>query len=467
MVRPATLRLVGAIAVSTILLLLPAIWNDFPLLQWDTGGYLARWYEGTIEESRSTVYGFLVYALQTPNFWPVVLLQSALTAWVLTLVLRVYGLTRPGHLLVAVGLLTALTSLPWLTSILLTDIFAGLAVLGFHLLVFEADRLGRIERNALVALVATATATHSATMVMILGLVALAGVGALLAPHLVRLRRVAVAAACPLLGAALLLAGNLAVCGRLAWTPGGFSILFARMLEDGIVKRYLEEHCPNPKLRLCRYRHELPATADEFLWGGGSNSLFNRLGRFPKMQDEMRVIALESLADYPVEQFSAAVMATARQLVTVGGGEGVVSYLPHSYGIIERFTPRWVPEMRSARQQHGEITLFPALNAYQVPLALGSLLVLLVIVTRALRRRGPLALSRIELLALVVVLALVCNAVVCGVFSNPHPRYGARLAWLAPLVVMIMLFGRLLPQWAAGAPPPAAVEGGSPPVEPA
>jgi len=25
--------------------------------------------------------------------------------------------------------------------------------------------------------------------------------------------------------------------------------------------------------------------------------------------------------------------------------------------------------------------------------------------------------------------------VVCGIFANPHDRYGARLAWLAPLVV--------------------------------
>jgi hypothetical protein len=27
--------------------------------------------------------------------------------------------------------------------------------------------------------------------------------------------------------------------------------------------------------------------------------------------------------------------------------------------------------------------------------------------------------------------------VVCGVVANPHDRYGARLAWLAPLVVML------------------------------
>ena len=47
-------------------------------------------------------------------------------------------------------------TLPWLTSILLTDIFAGLAVLAVHLLIFADGALRRWERNALIALIAFA-----------------------------------------------------------------------------------------------------------------------------------------------------------------------------------------------------------------------------------------------------------------------------------------------------------------------
>lgn len=53
--------------------------------------------------------------------------------------------------------------------------------------------------------------------------------------------------------------------GQLAWTPGGFGIAFGRMLQDGIVKRYLDGHCPDARLKLCPYRNELPRTADDFL----------------------------------------------------------------------------------------------------------------------------------------------------------------------------------------------------------
>jgi hypothetical protein len=45
-----------AIAIP-LMLLAPALWNGYPLLQSDTGGYLARWYEGYLVPSRSTVFG--------------------------------------------------------------------------------------------------------------------------------------------------------------------------------------------------------------------------------------------------------------------------------------------------------------------------------------------------------------------------------------------------------------------------
>ena len=39
-----------ASALAAILILLAAaLWNGFALLQYDTGGYIARWHEGTLE----------------------------------------------------------------------------------------------------------------------------------------------------------------------------------------------------------------------------------------------------------------------------------------------------------------------------------------------------------------------------------------------------------------------------------
>jgi hypothetical protein len=35
--------------------------------------------------------------------------------------------------------------------------------------------------------------------------------------------------------------------------------------------------------------------------------------------------------------------------------------------------------------------------------------------------------------------ALVANAFICGVLSNPHDRYGARLVWIAVFAVIIAI----------------------------
>ena len=165
----------GAGLASTLILLAPAIWNRFPLLQYDTGGYLVRWFEGYLVPSRSTVFGLFLNIFAYPDFWPAVAIQAALTVWVLALMLRAHGFG--GRPLMLVGVTTALaglTTLPWLTSILLTDIFAGLAVLAVHLLVFADGTLRRFERISLFALVAFAAATHSATFAVILALLAAA-----------------------------------------------------------------------------------------------------------------------------------------------------------------------------------------------------------------------------------------------------------------------------------------------------
>ena len=74
---------VVATLLSTLLLIAPALWNGFPLLEYDTGDYLARWYEGSLLINRPLIYGFLLTANVPFAFWPVIVFQSLLTFWIL------------------------------------------------------------------------------------------------------------------------------------------------------------------------------------------------------------------------------------------------------------------------------------------------------------------------------------------------------------------------------------------------
>ncbi len=277
---PLRRRLLWALCLLACmaLLLAPALWNGFPLLQYDTGGYLAPWFEHQLAINRGITYGLLLVAGEWPDFWPVLVAQSALTIWVLAITLRAHALgDRPLLLFGIVAALCVLTTLPWLTAILLTDIFAGLGVLALYLLLLRDDALGQGERIGLVLLVAYGAATHSATFAVLLGLTILAAIIWLIDRKRIpfaRLRRTIVALA---LGALIVFAGDFFVGGRLVWTPGGFALSFGRMLQDGIVTKYLDDHCPDASLRLCPYKDQLPRDSDDFFWGG---SAFDKLGRF-------------------------------------------------------------------------------------------------------------------------------------------------------------------------------------------
>ncbi|MGH6726111.1 MAG: hypothetical protein ACREB8_06155 [Pseudolabrys sp.] len=422
-----------AVILSVLILVGPALWNGFPLLQYDTGGYLSAWYDGRLHINRSAPYGLLLVAGQEPDFWPVLLLQSALTVWVLALTLRAHRFgNRPLLLLAMIAALSIFTTLPWLTAILLTDIFAGLAVLALYLLLLRDDTLTRGERVGLVVFVAASMATHSATMLVLCGLLAVATIVWFVDRARITTPRLMRGVATLLLGTLIVLFANALVTGRFGWAYGGYALSFGRMLQDGIVKNFLDDHCPDPTLRLCPYKDQLPHDADEFFW---ASDLFNNLGRFDGMRGEMRRIALESLADYPILQLESAFTETAKQLTMVETGAGVVKWVVDTYYSIKDHVPAAMPGMLAARQRHPGIE-FTEINRLQVPLAYLAMALSPVIALVALRRQG---FGDIGELAAVVALAILANATVFGTFATAHNRYGARLIWLPAFVALIAL----------------------------
>ena len=151
-------------------------------------------------------------------------------------------------------------------------------------------------------------------------------------------------------GAALLLSTNFALSGKLAWTPGGYGVAFGRMLQDGIVAQYLRDHCPKQSFKLCPYRDRLPATADQFLWG---NSMFNTLGRFQGLNDEMGFIVLHSLAEYPVWQAKAALTGTAQQLVHLSSRADVDRCMLERVGILSESPDRYGRRVQAGDRRAG------------------------------------------------------------------------------------------------------------------
>ena len=424
-------------AAIPLMLLTPAFWNGYPLLQSDTGGYLARWYEGYLVPSRSTVFGLYLHYGEPTYFWLNLAIQALATMWILQLTLRVFGLAKPWRLFGLSLVLILTTALPWLASMLLTDIFAGLSVLSLFILVLHGDKVSSKERAALFVFTAFAAATHSATMAVLLGLCC---VGWFARPFLrerIATRSLAQGTLTIAAGAVMLVSANYALSGQVAWTPGGYAIAFARMLQDGIVTRYLNDHCATQHFKLCPYRNELPETADDFLWS--RETVFNKLGRFRGMNDEMGYIAVHALAEYPLWQAEEALLATGEQMLEVATGENTDHpTLMHTYGIFREHLQKQLKVVDAARQQKSFLTFGPV-NLIHVPVALiSTALVFAMLITGAVRRRT----DDVTLLMATVCLALLGNAAICGIISGAHDRYGSRLVWIATFAVMIAVLTR-------------------------
>jgi hypothetical protein len=429
-----------AAGAAALALVAPALWNGFPLIFPDTGGYLQRPITGTLELGRSALYG-LVLLLGAPlSFWPNILAQATLIVWLIALTLRVNGIgARPGGgpwlLLGIVAALTVTTSLPWFTAQLMPDVLFPAGVLALYLLAFGGGDMRNGERIGLCAVIAFAIASHMAFIAVALGLVVALLVVSLLrnfpAP---RLGFAGLALAGGLLLAPL---SNLAITGKLAFTPGGASFLFNRLVEDGIVTRYLDEICPDETLRICPYRNEITTEYDDWLWR--NDTPFWKLGGWKDYSSEERRIILATIARHPLEHLTNAVAHSADQLVSfateLATDDGTNAHTIYTF---REYLPRLYPALMTAKQQTGGIDVDP-LNVIHIPVAALSMLALAGLVI--FRRRLGLT-PQATALAATVLLALLVNAAVCGVFSHAAERYQSRLISLAPLALITLLVAR-------------------------
>lgn len=431
-----------AVAALCPILLAIAIWNGFPITFFDTGAYILQGMGHVFVPERGAVYSlFLNYAGGEASLWWVVLAQAALTAFVLVQFARAEA--SRASLWQLVGLVAALsifTAMAWYAGQLEPDIFTGVTVLCVWLLAFRLKQLGAVRAVLIFLIGAFAIASHPSHLGLGAGL-AVAVVLYRLAPAVWRNRSVlprataSIPMLCFAVGLSLVLIANYSLTNRVFVSRSGPIFVFARMLQDGLVQRFLDEECPkqsfsSQKYKLCQFRHRLPTNADAYLWE--TDSIFTKLGRFHGTIVESGRIVNEIVKRYP---FAVAVEVLKNAAVQFGyftTGDGIE---PQEWVLnteFERFIPQQMHAYTSARQQRDEFVFLP-LTILHVSVAVLTLAALGWLLLTAIRRRdwGGLTLPGF------VLLALLGNALICGALSGPHGRYQSRLIWLPTFVLLL------------------------------
>jgi len=436
MLRRPLLRAPAAVLLGGLILLLPAIYNGYPLTWWDTLAYVNPAFTLEPRPDRLIGYSLFIRAFSFGHtLWTVSAAQCLLTSGALYLFARATGAARAEtrHLLL-VGLLGVFTSLPWVTALIIADVFTPLLVIASYLLT-----LGRVAhrgaRAGLLVLVGITVVVHLTHLWIGVALLFAAFLLSRLrgdARPLERLRAPAVALA---LGLVALLGFNFARTGRVSLASGSDAFLLAHLEESGIASRLLNEHCPERDYLLCPYRDRLPMQADAFLWN-------DKLDIFPferkeAMRTEARRLLRDSLVEAPWLHVQVAARYSARAFVAFETGQGLDGEsADHVAPGIEAHFPSDLAAYRSARQQQGALPV-AALRAVHTPVGYALLAAVAWLLAVSVRRERPWGTRESTRLLAFTFVAFAVNAVLCGNLSGISDRYGARTLWLLALGVFV------------------------------
>jgi hypothetical protein len=454
----------AGVAILTLMFLAVAIWNGFPLVFYDTGAYLVEGLRGAFLVERSPVYSLLLLlAGGRISLWLIVILQAVMTAYVVGEAARIEvpRLSLKGLCGIGLGVML-LTGIGWYVGQVEPDCFTALVTLGSYLLLFRGAALGRNRSLLVGAITGLSVACHPSHLGLIGGLIICGGL-LKAAIYFFPLRpshpsgatgtssasasrageaglflglRLLPAIGALLLALALILASNLALAHSIFISRSGSVFVFARLMQDGIVKKLMDDTCPppdshqTPPYKLCNFRNKLKTRADAWLWG--PDSAFHAQGGFANSQEEDSRIIRDSLIRYPWLHVKAALSDSVQQFFEFKTGDGIESQEWVLKPGFQRMLPAQLQAYLAARQQNGRIS-FRFLNILHVTIGMLSLLGLLMLLYRAgwTRRWDE------GLLPALVLLALVGNAIICGTFSNPHDRYQSRLIWVPTLVLLL------------------------------
>jgi hypothetical protein len=472
---------------GALLLLWPAIYNGWLLVFTDTGAFMFAALERWPQWDKPIAYALFLHALSWRWTYHIAgFAQALIVSHLVWLCLRVFAAVTPWRHLALMAALAGLTAIPWFTSQLMPDFLAPVLVLAVVLLgvgdasVARPDphpdplpqrgrggaggnvgtpspalreragvrALSAAERLWLAFLIALAAASHLSHLGVLLGLLVC----------VVPVRKLCGLAAWPRAGGiplgaaaaasiAFLVASNAVMWGKPVVSPYGSVFPLARQLANGPAVAWLRANCPG--YVLCDHLDRVGTDSDRILWD--ADSALWAGGDETVMAPEASKILAGTIRTFPGEVAANALRDSAHQLVKVRIGD---SLIPDGLDTkvlnnLQKHLPHEVARFTAARQINDRLDIVPAMNLLILGTMMLSVLALPWLLWRAHDRKLTAA-------VLLVLLALLGNAVICGATSKPHHRYQARVAWLLPLMAGVAVAAiRRPPALARTAPAPA------------
>jgi hypothetical protein len=397
---------------------------------------------------RSVYYGMTLYLpMRLFGPWGGIVFQALVVAGLivgaLVIVARETALDARVVVPAIIAALIALTPLPFYSSMLMPDVYSGVLILLLATVMVFWSTLRIRTRVGLLCACAVIATFHGSHVPIA---AAVAGAAFLLSirdrsrfrPLLLVLPVIATAFVA---GAAF----TQAVKWQLGREPISPPFLSARITSSGPGKAYLDQHCTGSRedFALCAYKDRLPLPSDDFLWserpeGGVFQVADSRQQRQIAEEDEAFFLAV--LADDPLPVLAVSGQAFVR-LLTAFDLENFNYSSMLKETAPQKLPPAAESQFRDSRAFAGDMPVELTVGATIASTLVAFILLLFAGMGILQRQNGPL--SGVMKFALLIVLGVLANALVCGAVSKPGARYQMRLIWLIPVAAMMTtLVGR-------------------------
>ena len=425
----------AAVCVGTIALLVPVLYNGYPIINPDDNTYLCSGFLPETPFDRPITYGLILRltSLNGLSLFFSAFLQCWLVSWLAVKCTRaVTGITIYWGISVLTTIaLSFCTSLSWISSELLPDVYTPIALLCLALILLQKETKATVV--LLFILYTTAVATHMShvPVFFILLLLALFARKKIF-PEL--LRRKATGHIC--VAMFLTLAAIATMGSALSKSRHVFGV--AALLEQGILKPYLEENCTTKNYKLCAYKDKLGTDANIFLWS--SNSPLYATGGWAANKKEFNDILSGTITQprFLAMRIKMSALFSFKQAITFNVGDGNFSVDTPLYTTVAQYLPNDAEAFRRSRQHESRL-----LQVLGIPNSVINITVLLSVLLLLLFAISPGNLNREFLLFSFLAISLVIvNIWVCATFGQVNGRYGCRVMWLVPFCAILALLQR-------------------------
>lgn len=418
---------------GTILLLWPAIFNHFPVMDRDTASYLDSAFKLEAPWDRPITYGLFLraFSLNGLSLWPVIIVQSFLATWLIFLAARLFfdPVKHWYRFFILIIILAFLTPLAWTVCKVIPDIFTAYGILSLALILNNPSK--KITRIFLFVTFFFSNGMHHSNFPVHLGLILLFFALWLFNVRNVRKKMIILNLVMVLL---LTLSGYLFM--STSYSKSRHVFFMGAMVEHGILQEFLDQECPERTFEFCKYKDKIPRNAIQFIWS--EDSPLQDMGGWKNTKEEFNRIITETLTrpKYLVMHLRESVKATLQQLITFRIIHFNASFTEDSavYKRIDKYLPHLSGHYLVSRQTQKKLTLFRYVSHASVMMVGLSLLYILF---SLIFLKVPLH-SYQKVFLSVIVAGIIMNAWICGTFANVLPRLESRLIWLLPCAALLL-----------------------------